>query len=253
MCGIAERSRIAGRTPIGTGTLHTDFTVPYILSLAIMSALHRRGRTGEGASIELAQYETAVQLLDTEITAALNGLPEEPPRGNRFPNMAPHGVFPAAGEDRWVAIACRDDADWIALCGAIGRPELAERGALSTLDGRRAHLDAIEQMLGAWTARRDRWEAAATLVDAGVPASPVERLEDFFEGPDTAMRANWARVQSGEHAVFVQQREPILWDGERLPSRRAPMWGEHTEEVLREAAGCSDEEISRLAAAGVLE
>ena len=253
MCGIAERSRIAGRVPIGTGTLHTDFTVPYILSLAIMSALHRRGRTGEGASIELAQYETAVQLLDTEITAALNGLPEEPPCGNRSPNMAPHGVFPAAGEDRWVAIACRDDADWIALCGAIGRPELAERGALSTLDGRRVHLDAIEQMLAAWTARRDRWEAAAALVAAGVPASPVERLEDFFEGPDTAMRANWARVQSGEHAVFVQQREPILWDGERLPSRRAPMWGEHTEEVLREAAGCSDEEISRLAAAGVLE
>ena len=253
MCGIGERSRMPGRIPIGTGTLHTDFTVPYMLALSVMSALHRRDRSGEGACIELAQYETAVQLLDTEMTAALNGLPEGEPDRNRSTSMAPHGVFPAAGDDDWIAVACRDDDDWAALCRAIGRPELAKRAALATLGGRLAHVDAIEQMLSGWTSRRDRWQAAAELAAAGVPASPVERLEDFFEGPDTAMRANWARMQSGERAAFVQQRQPILWDGERLPARRAPMWGEHTEEVLRDVAGYSQDEIMQLAAEQVLE
>lgn len=252
MCGLGERSRLPGRAPIGLGTLHTDFTVPYMLALSVLSALHRRDRDGEGACIEIAQYETAVQLLDSEVIGALNGLTAEPPRGNRSHLMAPHGVFPAAGDERWLAVACRDDGDWANLCGAIGRSDLAERRDLADLGGRQAANEEIEAALGEWSAARSDWEGAAALLAAGVPASPVERLEDFFAGPDEAMRENYEQIQSAEAAVFSAQREPILWDGERLPLRRSPAWGEHTELVLREVAGYGDAEISRLAADGVL-
>ncbi len=103
-----------------------------------------RNRTGEGRYLELAQYETATQLLDTELIEALNGAAARPRLGNRSPWHAPHGVFPTSEEDRWVAVACRDDADWRALCGAIGREDLAARSELATLGGRQAAIDEVE-------------------------------------------------------------------------------------------------------------
>ena len=166
MCGLAERSGFPGRAPIGLGTLHTDFTVPYFLAASTMAALDHRERTGEGRYLEIAQYETAVQLLDTELIEALNGGGEYERIGNRSPFMSPHGLFPAAGEDRWLAIACRDDDDWQLLCRAIGREDLAARSELSALQGRQSHEDEIEAVIAEWTQARDQWECVSG-VDRG--------------------------------------------------------------------------------------
>ena len=252
MCGLAQRSGFPGKAPIGLGTLHTDFTVPYYLSTSVMAALDHRERTGEGRYIEIAQYETAVQLLDTELIEALNGGAERPRIGNRSPFMSPHGVFPAAGEERWVAIACRDDADWRNLCRVMGRADLAARIELETLAGRQTNEDELEAAISNWTQTQDDWTSYRLLINAGVPASPVERLEDFFTGQDRAMRDNYHPAASPEGPTFQIQQEPILWDGERLPAVRAPIWSEHTEEVLKGLLGYSDEDLSRLAAAGTL-
>ena len=266
MCGLAQRSGFPGKAPIGLGTLHTDFTVPYYLSTSVMAALDHRERTGEGRYLEIAQYETAVQLLDTELIEALNGGAERPRMGNRSPFMAPHGVFPAAGgnsnaaggnsndagDERWIAIACRDDADWRNLCRVMGRADLASRIELDTLAGRQANEDELEAAISNWTRTQDEWTSSRLLINAGVPASPVERLEDFFDGQDRAMRDNYNPAQSPEGPTFQIQQEPILWDGQRLPARRAPIWSEHTEEVLKGILNYTEEDMTRLAAAGTL-
>ncbi len=252
MCGLAQRSGFPGKAPIGLGTLHTDFTVPYYLATSVMAALDHRERTGEGRYLEIAQYETAVQLLDTELIEALNGGGERPRMGNRSPFMSPHGVFPAAGEERWIAIACRDESDWRTLCRVIGRADLASRIDLETLAGRQAREDELEAAISEWTRSQDDWTAYRLLINAGVPASPVERLEDFFDGQDRAMRDNYHPADSPEGCTFQIQQEPILWDGERLPAVRAPIWSEHTEEVLTSLLGYNDEDLTRLAAAGTL-
>ena len=252
MCGLAHRSGFPGTAPIGLGTLHTDFTVPYYLATSVMAALDHRERTGEGRYLEIAQYETAVQLLDTELIEALNGAGERPRMGNRSPFMSPHGVFPSAGEERWVAVACRDDADWRNLCRVLGRADLASKPELDTLAGRQADEDTIEAAISDWTRTQDDWTSYRLLINAGVPASPVERLEDFFDGQDRAMRDNYNPAKSPEGPTFQIQQEPILWDGERLPAVRAPIWSEHTEEVLRGLLSYSDEDMTRLAAAGTL-
>ncbi len=252
MCGLAQRSGFPGRAPIGLGTLHTDFTVPYFLSTAVMAALDDRERTGQGRYLEIAQYETAVQLLDTELIEALNGGGERSRLGNRSPFMAPHGVFPAAGSDRWLAVACRDEADWRNLCRVIGRADLAAREALGSLAGRQADADELEAAIAEWTRTQDEWTSYRLLINAGVPASPVERIEDFFSGQDPAMRDNYQPAVSPEGPTFQIQQEPIIWDGERLPAVRAPIWGEHTESVLRGLLGYSEDDMIRLAAAGVL-
>lgn len=252
MCGLAHRSGFPGKAPIGLGTLHTDFTVPYYLSTSVMAALDHRERTGEGRYLEIAQYETAVQLLDTELIEALNGGRERPRIGNRSPFMSPHGVFPAAGEERWIAIACRDEADWRNLCRVIGRADLAARPELDSLGGRQANEDELEAAIGSWTQTQDDWTSYRLLINAGVPASPVERLEDFFDGQDRAMRDNYNPAESPEGCTFQIQQEPIFWDGERLPAVRAPIWSEHTEEVLKGLLGYTDDDMTRLAAAGTL-
>ena len=259
MCGLAHRSGFPGKAPIGLGTLHTDFTVPYYLSTSVMAALDHRERTGEGRYLEIAQYETAVQLLDTELIEALNGGAERPRMGNRSPFMSPHGVFPAAGgnpdvvgDDRWVAIACRDDNDWRNLCRVMGRADLASRIELETLAGRQAHEDELEAAISEWTQTQDDWTTYRLLINAGVPASPVERLEDFFAGQDRAMRDNYNPAESPEGCTFQIQQEPILWDGERLPAVRAPIWSEHTEEVLKTLLNYTEADLTRLAAAGTL-
>ena len=259
MCGLAHRSGFPGKAPIGLGTLHTDFTVPYYLSTSVMAALDHRERTGEGRYLEIAQYETAVQLLDTELIEALNGGAERPRMGNRSPFMSPHGVFPSAGgnpdivgDDRWVAIACRDDNDWRNLCRVMGRADLASRIELETLAGRQAHEDELEAAISDWTRSQDDWTVYRLLINAGVPASPVERLEDFFDGQDRAMRDNYNPAESPEGCTFQIQQEPILWDGERLPAVRAPIWSEHTEEVLKTLLNYTKADLTRLAAAGTL-
>lgn len=244
MCGLAELTGFPGRDPIGLGTLHTDFTVPYFAAVQVMAALIHRDRTGEGQSLELSQYEASVHLLDTEFAEYLNDgtVPER--RGNGSRRFAPNGVFSAAGEDRWVALACRDDADWAGLCGVPGLE------ALTDLD-RHAQADEVDAVLAVWTRQRDRWDAAAILQAAGVPASPVEDLRDLLEH-DPGMAADYRELALPSGVSAIVQEQPITWDGHRLPLRRAPLWGEHTAEVLGNELGLSPEAIADLTARGVL-
>lgn len=143
-----------------------------------------------------------------------------------------------------MAVACRGPEDWGALCGVAGLE------GLRVLD-RFDDVDAVEQILEGWTSERDRWEGAALLQAAGVPASAVEDLGDLL-GPDEAMADSYRAMALPAGVTALVQEEPILWDGERLPLVRAPMWSEHTYEVLQGELGLSDEAVAELAAKNVL-
>ena len=250
-CGIGGHTGFPERTPIGLGTLHTDFTVPYMGALQMLAAIWQRQRTGQGAYLELSQYEASVHLLDTELIEMLaNG--QSPPRiGNRSLRFVPHGVFPAAGDDQWVTAMARSTDEWRALAQTIGRADLADRPDLATLDGRRAAEDELEAAIAAFTSAQDKWEAARRFEAAGVPSSPVEDVEDIVAG-DPGMRDYFERTPLRDGLDILVQREPTIWDGVRLPVRRAPRWNEHTHEVLARDLRLDDEQIAQLAAEMVL-
>ena len=246
MCGLADLSGFPGRDPICFGALHTDFTVPYFAATQIMAALLHRGETGEGQYLELAQYESSLHLLDTELIEHLNDASiVARRRGNRSSYLAPHGVFPCQGEDAWVAISCRHDADWQALRQVAGLEALADLGDRFEAE------EQIESSLGAWSCERDKWQAAAILQQVGVPASAVEDLRDLLQR-DEAMWSDYRSIELNDDVTAWLQEEPILWDGERLPLERAPRWGEHTEEILRDELGLGSEAIAELASKHVL-
>ena len=234
----------------GTGTFYADPVTGNHGAVAIMAALHHARRTGKGQWIEMALLEAvlpffAQPFLDYSVTGRV---PE--PLGNRSLTMAPQGLYPSAGTDCWLALSCRDDADFTALCKVIGALELAGEGR--DLSWRRDNAERIDAAITGWSQLRDHYTAAQELQAAGVPASPV--------------LANW-EIASDNHlhdrGYFVTVRNPkagthffpgFPWRFERTPARvrrPAPLFAEHNKEVFSELLGMPDEAIRELYDEGV--
>ncbi|MEE3183860.1 MAG: CoA transferase, partial [Pseudomonadota bacterium] len=148
--GLTFSSGLPGLEPAGWGYSFMDHTGAYYMAMAIMLALLHRQKTGEGQWVDLACTESALTLhgpalLDWTVNA--NPMRREgSPNSNRnqWPPMAPHGIYPALGEDEWVAIACRNDSDWDSLCSVIQHPWLTEK-EFATLQDRLDHQDVLDQ------------------------------------------------------------------------------------------------------------
>jgi crotonobetainyl-CoA:carnitine CoA-transferase CaiB-like acyl-CoA transferase len=244
LCGLAAHTGAADRKPTGV-LLHTDFTLGPLAATAIISALIQRDRTGVGQEIEIPQYEAGIQLLDTELIEQLANGELSPRRGNRSPEMAPHGLFRCAGDDRWLALSARDTVDWLEICHVIERADLAARDDLRTLSGRQASEEVIEAAITAWTCKQDVWQATAAFEAVGVPAGPNEDIEDLVES-DPSMTGFFHEFDHPVGIQFMAQNQPFLWNGERLPIRRAPFFGEHSEQVYRNELGLSEEQFTQL-------
>lgn len=214
---------------------------------ALLTALVERRRSGRGQFVNLSMVEAMLQfatppLLERQLRGA-----EPTRRGNRHPAMAPHGLYPAAGEDQWIAIAVPDAAAFAALARMVGHPQWAKDPALGTLEGRRAREDELDAAIAAWSLRQPRDQAAQALQSAGVPAAPLLHAQELFD--------NEHLEQAGVYLDLVRefsgpQRQialPILQDGRRLGSREpAPLLGEHSREVLCARAGVSAERYQAL-------
>ena len=125
LCGFHHLTGWPDRAPTGPFSAYTDYTAPRFALPALLAALDHRRRTGEGQHLDFSQLEASLHLLGPELLDyAVNGRVADA-RGNDDPCMVPHGVYPAAGDDAWIAIACETDAHWEALCEVIDRPELA--------------------------------------------------------------------------------------------------------------------------------
>ncbi len=251
MSGLNAHTGFPERAPVGLGTLHSDFTSPYLGAIQIAAAVYHRRKTGDGQFIELAQYEATVHLLDTEpLEALINN--EEPPRhGNRSNEYVPHGVFPCAGDDRWIALVARNDVEWTSLCRVLGLTELSRRDDLATLASRLGAISDVERAIATRTSELDAWTLAQQLQAVGVPASPVEDVGDLV-GRDPMREGFLKEIDHPAGISMLLQHEPVTWNGERFPLERAPFMGEHTAVVLSSLLGLTNEELADLAAAGVL-
>ncbi len=251
--GLSSNMGFPDRPPTGIAPLYSDFSAPYVAVAALMAALYHREHTGEGQHIELAQAEATINLLGSGILeTSANG--ELPPRlGNRSRDCAPHGAYPCVGEDRWLAIACVDDAEWARLAAAIEQPALATDPRFATLDARKAHEDALDALITAWTRGREPWAAMRLLQGRGVMAAVVEDLEDMVtRDPWLSTRHFVPLAREDEEIVFATHSQPARLNGASVPSRRAPYFGEDNEAVFKGLLGISDGEYAALLAEGVL-
>jgi benzylsuccinate CoA-transferase BbsF subunit len=241
-----------GTPPRGLGVAYADFSTPFLVPLMVLSALRQRDRTGQGMDLELNQLAATIALLGVE-WLELDTSGAEPPRpGNRDRNLAPHGIYPARGDDEWLAIAVPDDDAFAALSEAIGCPGLAAR--LPAAGDRARAADELDALISAWTAARDKWQAAAQLQAAGVPAAPVQNLRDAMEADERLAARHYVTVEQPSHPglKIPIQNTPIQTAGAPRTVGRAPAYGADNDYVLRDLLGRPEADVRALRRAGVI-
>ncbi|MBA4180691.1 MAG: hypothetical protein C0506_08905 [Anaerolinea sp.] len=251
--GLNSVTGFEGTPPTGLGVAFADFVSPYLAASAVLAAVLERERTGLGQEIDMSQLPGMISLLGAEWMRYSRTGEQEPRRANRDPNFCPHGNFPAAGNDNWLAIAVPGDGAFAAFTAAIGRPELATDPRFATHEARKANETALDVAVSTWTRTRDRWEAAELLQQAGIPAAAVESIADQLDcDPQMEGRFETVHQPSDPGLDITVHGEPIRIAGLPNPVGRAPVLGEHNEYVFREVAGLSEERFLELLAEAVI-
>jgi crotonobetainyl-CoA:carnitine CoA-transferase CaiB-like acyl-CoA transferase len=163
--------------------------------------------------------------------------------------MTPHGVYPSAGDDAWIAVSCRDDDDWRALAGVLHRPDVGDL----TVERRRDRRAELDTMIAAWTVRHSPAEAQAMLIAAGVPAHAVQNSGECATDVQLAHQGHFVTLDHPEHgAIVVEGSRTTLSDTPAVVDGIPPLLGQDTVSVLTDVLGYDDERLATLFAAGAI-
>ena len=255
LVGLTNVTGWPDRTPVNPYGAYTDFIVPRFAVAAILAALDHSRRTGEGRHLDLSQLETSMHFLAPFLLDYTANGREQQRQGNRDPAAAPHGVYPCAGEDRWLALACRTEDQWRSLLQVAeseGGPLHSE--AFLSLLSRKANEDDLEGLVARWTVQYEQRPLMQLLQDAGVPAGMVNDPRDLFEDPQLQHRQHFRWLDHPEIGPYATDRsefELSLTPGSL--DTPAPLLGQHTEHFLREIVGLTEDEYRSLESDGALE
>lgn len=172
-------------------------------------------------------------------------------RGNASADFAPHGVFPAAGEDRWVAIAVTSEREWAGLCRAI--TSLAGDARFSTMESRLANQEPLEAAISDWTRTREVTAIEEALQAERVPVHRLTTTVDAFSDPQLAAREHIVTVAHGEFGEVPVENSRMRFSA--TPARvtnAGPTFGQHNEQVITEILGLDEEAFVELLTEGVL-
>ncbi|MDA0365525.1 MAG: CoA transferase [Chloroflexi bacterium] len=257
--GLTFSSGLPEQPPAGWGYSYMDHTGGYYMAMAIMMAIHHRNVTGEGQWVDMSCTEAGASLngpamLDYTVNGRRlrrAGMPNS--NRNQSPPMAPHGIYPAEGDDNWIAIACRNEDDWQALCSVVAEPWTADARFVD-LTTRLAHEDELDEHVAAWTRARERFATAAALQAAGLPATAVQRPEERVDhDADTAEWGLWPTAHHTEMGdVRVDGLAVHLSESDWEITRGAACLGEHNEYVFGELLGVSPAELRSMKEEGVV-
>ena len=228
-----------GGEPMRVGVAVADLFTGMYTAVAILSALYRREKTGEGAVIDMALFDTQLAMLANQASNALVSGEDPPRQGNTHPNIVPYQPFEAS--DQRIIIAVGNNRQFSRLADICGHSEWAADARFATNSARVAHRDEIVGLIAGTISMRPASEWLEMLEKAGIPAGPINRVTQALSDVQAQHRA-MVRMIAGSPVVG----SPIRIDGERADSDLPPPGlGEHTAEVLQEA-GLSSAEIDRL-------
>ncbi len=259
--GLSEMSGLPEPAmPAGWGYSYLDWMGAYSFALAMLTGLYHRERTGEGQWIDASQTEVGLFIASTTtLDWSANGRIWQR-IGNRSPlkPAAPHGAYPCAGDDRWLAIACFTDAEWAALAEVARRPEWTRDPRFATLAARQSNQDALDALLSEWTRGHDARRLMLDLQKARVPAGVCQTAEDRCDHDPQLAHLEWLTEVTGTRIgrwpvaeVPVKLSESPAYAGGRI-DRGAPCYGEDNEYVYGELLGMTTREIEDMAKEGII-
>ena len=249
--GFYEVAGWPDRDPAGPWGAYTDFIGARYNAIAVLAALEHRQRTGEGQHIDLSQAEASIHFLAPAILDyEVNGRVARR-TANRDPRMAPHGVYPVRGEDRWIAIAVGDNEQWRALCQVLDWSPSS--GDLDTAPARLARAELLDDDLARRTARWSGPELEARLHAAAVPAALVLNGEDVARDPQLAARGHFIEIPHPDGGTTaIEGPRVLLSESPARPGREVPTLGRDNERILREILGYDEARITDVVIAGAL-
>jgi benzylsuccinate CoA-transferase BbsF subunit len=230
---------------------YIDFIAVAFGGVAVLAALDHQRRTGEGAYIDLSQYETGLQFISSPLLDySKNGVAADRD-GNRDPRTAPHGCFPCR-DDRWCVISCWDDGEWERFCRAAGQDAWLSDKRFQTAASRKEHEEALNRLITAWTEDQQCEWLMQHLQNHRVHAAVVNTMRDLFSDPQIRFREIWQELEHPE--IGRHNYRMVSYQLSETPGsirRPAPCLGEHNDEVFPEWLALSEEEYREYREQGV--
>jgi crotonobetainyl-CoA:carnitine CoA-transferase CaiB-like acyl-CoA transferase len=251
MSGLASLSGYGDGEPFKTGLSYGDPVAGTAGVAAIAIGLLALQRSEVGCHIDLAQREVAMTLIGEAFVAASRG--ETPVhRGVRSDRFAPQGAYRATGEDQWVVLSVRSDAEWGNLCDVINLKVDSPLRAYE-LNDRLMNHDQIDVVINEWMQTRDPQLAMETLQNKGIPAGRVLDTTSILEDPQLNDREYWIEIPHPQMPLYRQQGS--MWPlatARSAPRRHSPLFGEHNNEILKGELGLTDDQLAELTEALVI-
>ncbi len=235
-----------GREPVKVGAPLTDITAGILGAMGVCAAYIHKLKTGEGQRVDTSLFEAGITHTYWQSAIAFATGVSPGPMGSAHPLSAPYQAFPT--KDGWINLGASNQRTWLKLVEVLDDPELAADPRFKENAGRMGNLPALVEALTKHFKKRTTAEWLALLERAGVPAGPVLSIREMHAHPQTIARE---MVPEVEHPVAGKVQTiglPVKFS--KTPGKvasPAPLFGQHTREVLAEL-GYSSEEIEKLIA-----
>jgi len=253
-CGLSSLTGYEGGPSMRASNNYLDHSVGNNVAYALLLALYHRNKTGKGMRIDLTMQETGVSSIGPAILEAQRGI-SRPRLGCGHLWKSPHNVYPCQGQDRWIAIIVSNDGEWQLLKQAMDEPLWAEDPRFNSVLGRWQHRHELDEHLAGWTATQDDQKLMRELQRRGISAGAALTAKDLVDDPHLKERGFLLEFDN----PICPKVGPRVYAGRPFRTPAFPMvignaaaLGEHNEEVLRDVAGLSRDEIEELAREGVI-
>jgi crotonobetainyl-CoA:carnitine CoA-transferase CaiB-like acyl-CoA transferase len=247
--GMSALLGYPGGQPLNSGQMYPDPVAGLVGLGAILTALLHRLRTGEGQYVDMSMQEACATFIGDEWMRYQATGTAPGPRGNRNPAYAPHGIYPAAGADQWIAIAAASDEQWTGIVRVLGGT--LGGAAFATAESRLANEDALDAAIAAATADRDKQELAAALSAAAGVAAPVLSAGELADDADLLARGVLRTVEHPLAGPATQAGLPLRTSAPLPDWTPSPRHGADSFAVLHEELGLDEATYAALDAVGI--